>query len=36
MQQTRDREIGGCFVLGDPISERFTDSAENILDQRVV
>lgn len=36
MLQVRDRQIGRCFVLDDPISERFTDSAEKILDQRQV
>lgn len=36
MQQMKDRQIGRCFVLDDPISKRFTDSAEKILDQRAV
>lgn len=36
MQQMRDGEIGRCFVLDDPISERFTEFAEKILDERVV
>lgn len=36
MRQVRDRQIGRLFVLDDPISERFTDSTEKILDQRGV
>lgn len=36
VQQVRHTQVGGRFVLDDPFSERFTNSANKILDQREV